>query len=607
LTAGAALSLVSGCQGCHDGKPYTPYHLGDGGPAASASGSAAPDTTSTAPVDAGAFSPLAGRPAEGSGAAWTLGDASIAAPVGRKFSTGLEVDVDRDGKPDLLAWSKSADGLRGELVFAAASAPAQARTVFALPGELAPAGCTAKVTLSLVGPRSAVVDFRPACPAVSRDRAIRYVAIARWPDAGDGRGPVPELGLELRVAQTDALDVVVTTLDKDGDGRPDIVATFTTRAPPKPLPSTTASASLVFFDRAAGLSRDPGEPETAFKAALAELVSEARRPRSAAKVAGAALALRRLADGLCEESGGGALVSTSAGPVRCGDEKIGVGTTVAELEAAVNSNDPVAAAAALARVEALGASGPRKKDVDRLVSKALPSVIVPPPKVLAATPSARTPQGFGPIGFLANGDLLVRTDAGVVRADATSLAESADPPRAWSTELAAPTVDPIARLTRVEQRCSEPTLLAHVAVKADGGDKDVELALPIPTPARCTAAASLPVFPLGAAHGGALVSVGLDVVEIALSATPTARAPESLVAEPLTDEQLGAARAPDGLALALPTPHGVLVVSFEGKSQKAKASVWSSSEIDRPSFCVPANGAKRIACVANGKVLVADR
>ena len=47
-TAGAALSFVSGCQGCHDGKPYTPYHLGDGGPTASASGSAALATTAAA-------------------------------------------------------------------------------------------------------------------------------------------------------------------------------------------------------------------------------------------------------------------------------------------------------------------------------------------------------------------------------------------------------------------------------------------------------------------------------------------------------------------------------------------------------------------------------
>src|SRR5262249_8337306 len=109
------LAMAPGCH-CHDAKPYTPYKLGDGPAQASASGTSPQVATS---ADAGAFAAIEGAAAPGDGKSWPLGgEITVAAPVGRTFGTGLVFDANGDGKPDLVAWAKSGDGLRGELVFA---------------------------------------------------------------------------------------------------------------------------------------------------------------------------------------------------------------------------------------------------------------------------------------------------------------------------------------------------------------------------------------------------------------------------------------------------------------------------------------------------------
>ncbi|HVY47599.1 MAG TPA: hypothetical protein VHB21_17035, partial [Minicystis sp.] len=441
----AALGLGA-CRGCHDEKPYTPYHLGD---VASASGAAS--ASATPPPDEaadGGFEITRARAPAGDGRTWPLDAGEAKAPVGRTFALGLELDADGDGKTDLIAWARAPDGLRGELVYASGAAPGELRTVAALPGELAPAGCTAKTSLARVGPRAATFDFAPSCPAATRDRATRWLAVVRW------GGGAPEVALELKVGATpegERLTPSVETADKDGDGRRDVVVTLSLVGAPAPLPAGDARATLVFFDRPAGLARDPSEPEAGLKASLGALFGEARRPRAAAKTFASAEALRRLFAALCEE-GGRAIVTTSAGPVRCGELHVASDVALAELEAAVNLGEPVAAAAALARVDALGPNGPRKKDVEKLVAKTLPKITPGDVRTLAAAPAGGGVAGYGPLAFLANGELLVKTAQGVVRADA-SLAESPAEPRAWPAAIAYPPADPAWRLARVEAHC----------------------------------------------------------------------------------------------------------------------------------------------------------
>ncbi len=272
----------------------------------------------------------------------------------------------------------------------------------------------------------------------------------------------------------------------------------------------------------------------------------------------------------------------------------------------MNSGEPVATLAALARADALGNTGPRKKDVDKLIAKPLPKVTPTDVKTLGAAPAASAVVGFGPLAFLANGDLLVRTKQGIVRADA-ALAEAPAEPRAWASSLGYPVADPAWKLASVERRLQPPDAARPPRDQnAKAPRPSAEVFLPIATPSRC-APGTLTAIAVGQNALGALVAVGADVVQIPLAAPPVAHLPDALLAEPLTEEQLGAARSPDGLTLAIPSPRGVLVATIEGNSRKAKAALVDSPELAQASFCVPSNGGKRVACVAQGKAIVATR
>src|SRR5580692_8334156 len=135
----AALAALPACDGCHAGKPYTPYTLSDPPPASAAAAASAP---AEAGAPGPAFTALPGVPAPGDGSTWPLAGGAAQPPAGHTFVTGLVLDADGDGKDDLLAWSRSPDGLRGELWFAPGSAPATGRAVASLPADVAVPGCS---------------------------------------------------------------------------------------------------------------------------------------------------------------------------------------------------------------------------------------------------------------------------------------------------------------------------------------------------------------------------------------------------------------------------------------------------------------------------------
>ncbi|MEP7126499.1 MAG: hypothetical protein ABJE95_36545, partial [Byssovorax sp.] len=504
---GALLLLASGgCDGCHASKPYTPYTLSDAPSAAprASNAAAAPSGSGASagePTDAGvavdaeappSFAIVPGTTAPGDGKSWPLdGDVVALAPIGRTFAAGLVVDLDGDGKRDLLAWSRAPDGLRGEIWFAPGSNVAGARTLAAMPEGLAGPGCSVATQISQVGPRTLLLDVAPRCGG-AHDKAIRWIAVLRRVDAG-----APEIGLELKLAapaEGESLQVAVDTRDRDGDGRGDVLATITLSGAPRPLPSAgaQASASLAFFDRPAGLSRDPSEPEASFKALAAGLVADGRRKTTAPRIAGASLALQRLRGLLCEE-GGRAAITTTAGPVRCGDARPIEDAGMAEVEAAINLGEPLAALAALARLEAMGI---HRKDVDALLAKSIPTVTPKAVHKTAAAPAIASSPSFSPLAWDSSGDLLVHTVDRVVRVDHAAFAEaSIDAAMTWPVRLASPAAAaPPWTILSVERRCDEATLMAHT--------ESGEVALPIAVPLKCTPSARVTTELLGASEQG---------------------------------------------------------------------------------------------------------
>jgi len=592
---------AAGCDGCHGSKPYTPYTLSDhpsAAPAASSpvdAGAPAPIAANAAiPVNAGdagpSFQAVPGTAPPGDGKSWPLdGDAIVNAPVGRTFSVGLALDIDGDGKRDLITFARAPDGLRGELLFAPGSKPDALKTIAAIPDGLSAPGCSARAELTQVGPRAVLFDFEPRCSARARDKATRWIALLRLPAAADS---IPEIGMELRFgapAEGESIQLAVDTRDRDGDGRADITATVTLTGAPHPFPGgASAAATLAFFDRPAGLSRDPTEPEASLKAESASLVADARRKTTAPRIADAARSLRRLYSLLCEEAGK-PLITTTAGPVHCGEIHIAEDSTIAETEAALNLGEPIAAMAGMARLEALGI---HRKDVDALLAKNIPSLTATALQKTTASPQIEPSPAYSPLAFDSSGDLLVHTADKVIRVDHTAFSESPiDAALRWPTKLASSADDPAWKLSSVEQRCDEPTLLAHFEAKAAA----IDLPLPVATPPRCTPTSRVTTELLGNTAQGALLAVGADLITIPRSDPPKPALPESLSQSGAVD--LGAARSPDGATLAIPTVRGLLVATLKGSARGASAKLWTGIDPGAAYLCVPANGGARVACV----------
>jgi hypothetical protein len=604
----AVVALASGgCDGCHNGKPYTPYTLSDGPSAtphaSSAASVAAVPGSAAVPIDAGladaqafpSFAIVQGTPPPADGKSWPLDDAVVAtAPIGRTFAAGLVLDMDGDGKRDLLAWSRAPDGLRGELWFAPGSNVASARTLAAMPEGLAGPGCSVAAQIAQVGPRTLVLDVAPRCGG-AHDKAVHWVAVLRLVDAS-----APELGLELRLAAPaagEALQVAIDARDRDGDGRGDVLATITLTGAPHPFPSAgaQASASLAFFDRPTGLSRDPVEPEASFKAFAASLVADGRRKTTAPRIAGAALALRRLHGFLCDE-GGKAVISTSAGPVHCGDARALEDAGMAEVEAALNLGEPLGALGALARLEAMGV---HRKDVDALVAKNIPTVTAKAAHKTTAAPAIERSPAFSPLAWNSAGDLLVHTVDRVIRVDRVAFAEAPiDAALTWPSRLVFPVgaAAPTWKLVAVERRCDEPVLYARL----ESGD----VALPIATPPRCTPSDHVVADLLGASDQGALLAIGADVVAIPLAAPIKPALPESLAPAAGAAVELGAARAPNGTTIAVRTDRGVFVATVKSGTRVAKGKLWAGGDLDGAYLCVPSNGAERLACVTGSTATI---
>jgi hypothetical protein len=358
-------------------------------------------------------------------------------------------------------------------------------------------------------------------------------------------------------------------------------------------------AALAFLDRPAGLSRDPTEPEASFKAMGAALIADGRKKTTAPRIPAAAIAARRLHALLCDD-GGKPIITTTAGPTRCGDVRLAEESTIAEIEASLNLGDPVAAFAALARLDALG---PHRKDVDALVTRSVPSIPGKRVRTTVASPYVQAAPTYGPVAFTAAGDVLVRTRDRVVRVDGASYEESPADAVAWPGRLVWPAqVAPTWTLTAVEERCDAPTLVGRFEL----GGEVTDVPLPVATSPRCAAAGRVPIDVLGASAQGTLFAARGDVVALPGQSPPRPATADSFALAPGAPVEPGAARSPDGVVIALPTSRGVLVATLKGQGRAATAKLWTAPTGDGGSSCVPSNRGERLACVTEKGVALYD-
>jgi hypothetical protein len=574
--------LAAGCDGCQQEKPYNPFGVTSAlPPSPSSSPTLAASAAPSAPPEAGAFAPAVVAP-PGS-RKLRMGELTLEAPARYTFDRALVLG---EGEQlQAVAWIKADPEARelppGALI--AFDAKGERKQLASLPSFVPSApGCSHTTRLEQSGPTSVLVDTLASCatPLLAR---VPVQAISIVSPGGQRR----EL-LTLRLAAPavgEALSVTADTRDRDGDGREDVQLAVTLTGPE----GAKASASLVFLDRAAGVSRDATEPRasllTSAKATLA-------KPSS--NTLGEIDAQRRLLATLCAEGATPRVFDAEGAPLRCDDLGAVVDVLArAEVLARLATKDAVGAASVLTRADWYykRISADAEKSISKELSKRLLGV-TPTVSVLAAHPKQVKGPHFSSLWFDPDGALLIATDAGLVRASRDGATESP-----VEGDLAALTwpldvVDPSGRRL-TGSLCACDTSEVQLAISDAGGalQPAAPTRLLSPRPGGCKTRFTCPdPTPLAA------TSEGFAVLLAGALAEP--KKPGSSLPSP------GSPRSPDGKWLVAPTPLGLVV---SGPTQELWKLPEAPLDTRRAQDCVVANDRSAVACVVDGKAALFKR
>ena len=586
-------ALVAGCK-CGKDKPYTPFGVASGNeplpvPVPSASGAEAPPDAA-AP---GGFAKKRAAVAPVGATRWTLDGMALTAPEGRAFARGLVADFDADEKPEAVTWTVPKEG-PGELwLHPQEGAP---RRLATLPGFV-PGGPTCKLEseLTQTGPRTVTLDASASCEPALLARTPKRAIVVVAPRAE--RNPV----LTLRVAEPapgEVLGLDVDTSDKDGDGRDDVrLAVSVTKQGSK----RSASAQLVWFDRASGVSRDATEPAASLARMASLPLARAKSKQNAESALELVGATRRLLGSLCAEGGVPRVFDGDGAPIACG--KLGVTVdrlAMAELRAALTVGDVLAAGGALSRDGwYFGAASEKiRKEMTRALEGATTRVEATSTRPGARPTRETTAPRFSPLAFEPSGALLVQTGSGLVRiaTDGTEQPLDADAaPESWPLEVVS---DGGWRWSGVALACDRSEVL--LSVQTGPG-----------TPAAPPLVTDLLAPRPGACRGGAppkyarpaplaWKTTGLEAIVAGAHVGPKTSAADAA----LRPQPLGTPRSPDGRHLVVPTPIGLLVTGPK------KPELWQTANLPEEtalSDCAVASGAAAVACVASGQLLILRR
>ena len=506
-----------------------------------------------------------------------------------------------------------AGGELGELVLyrgvagGAGGPPQVIATPPALP--LGPA-CAPRRRLAQVGKHSIELETGAACDPGAANGAAGAGAGARWVAAvviSSAEAKVHFRATLLDPVNAPALSLDIDGTDRDGDGLDDVAVRVSLEGGAPPFePGPRVSAIVRWFDRPAGMSRDPDEPDASFRAMASVAATKAARSKEAPSVPRYVEQVRSLYRALCAEGGGPRVVDLEGGrPLACGTSKGLEEAGLAEVRAYAVSGDALRAIAALDRAQLPPATrtAPRTTDAQAWVTQLAPVLAAPSSlRALGAVPQierGRAPS-WGALAFDANGKVLVRTIAGVVRADPVQGDEAAaDGVPAWRSGVVSP--EGAYRWIESYDPCDGLALRATFAPNAGGEVRDVALPVAPPLGGKCasTGAHGEPATTLPVAWGAR----GLEAIvagEPLLVSPDFARATASVASlgQPVT---LGAPRSPNGRMLAVPTSMGILVRG--GRSRLLRAKELDGGYLELRDCAVSDDGG-RVACVRGGRAFV---
>jgi hypothetical protein len=596
-----ALLLGAGCRGCHDDHPYVPFTIGvvDAEARVATPDASIPEAGSPEP-DAAAFTEEPAALAPPGLTHWDLEGASLDAPPGSVFVSGIAGDFDGDGAKDAFAIVRPPDGNDpGALVLYRGGGHAAPAT-FAPPAGLArEASCTPVDRLVLAGKRSVLAELGATCAEHPSASPARWIAVV-------SADAVPKVLLAATLSDPQGaptLTVDAEVSDRDGDGRDDVALRVTIEGGGPPLePGPRVSGVLAWLDRPAGLSRDPSATEASFASLAAAASAKAVRSVEAPLVPGYVAQARALWRAACAD-GGAPRVVTAAGtaPMTCGAGRALEDLGLAEVRAYTTMGDALRAALALDRTERAPASttASRVREAQKWITQVAPVAKATAVRGIAAVPAAPTGKGpaWGSLAFEASGKLLVRTRAGVVRVDPDQgdEAAAADVPE-WKEAVEAP--DGSMKWIETYDPCDGLPLRA--AFEPASGDDLREVALPVVAAigGRCVGSRGAPARAVPVAWGAG----GLEAIvegELVLVAADLSRA-SSLSTFQDQKVTLGAPRSPDGKTYVVPTATGIVVRGPGGRSRTYRAAELDGTYGEQKGCAVSADGV-HVACVRAGR------
>ena len=578
-----ALSFaLSGCDSCGSKKPYTPFAIESAvpRPPAAASVAAAPPASASAP-DAG----FEGRKAEiapPNAARWQLGARTLEAPPGKWFERAVRADFDGDGQEDVAAWlvpeAPEPSVPPGELWYFPARGAA--RALLPVPSFVPTGpGCTLSSNVTQTGPQTLTLDVAARCETrlVSRS-AVRAVTVLK-PAA-----PRPVI-LTLRVADAapdEVMNLEVDSRDSDADGRDDVSVAVSVQASGSDKPAT---ARLTWLDRAAGPSRDTGEPSRSLAAAASVEATRARGKTTSRNTTAAVGNLRRLYASVCAEGGTARVFDEDGAPLPCGNLQSFVDRlALAELTSAVTRRSFTDALGVFTRDGWYHGkvSAAQRKALEKDLGKLIPSIELASAPVLEARPVPRVAVvRYSPLHFEPSGHLLVQSAHGVVRVtpDGSSAENAGDGVARWPLEVAR---EDGTRWTGLTYACDRSEVLLNIT-----GPSDAPRVTPLlsPRPGTC--------------KGGNVPRVPAPAVLNFRGALPNGIVAGKLIGTlgDASPEVYGSARSPDGKSLAVATALGVLIAQGDrAELWRVQDASWSNPGA---SDCVVANDAQRAACIVD--------
>jgi hypothetical protein len=597
-----------GCSKCGSGHPYVPYSIGEGGvPTAEEDASA----TDTSPLDAGAFfANVAAAVSPPNISEWTLDGVRLVAPVDSILDAAIVRDFDGDGVRDAFAIAHAAAGGGEEIVvFYKGTTDGQVGKPSAIarplvdemPCPIPVDGPRPVSTLAAVGPHAVLAQIASPC-LKDTSRVLRVVSAER----GNLRD---RLDVEVKDPPgIDPLSFEADAVDRDGDGIDDVALRVTIGSGAAPFePAPPASAIVRWFDRPAGLSRDPQEPEASFHRLAATLAAKTKS-NVALTVPIGARQLRALYAAICQDAGTPRITASKWGHgISCGQSHALEEGGLAEARAFSSAGYVLRAVVARDRAELAPATRTPKllSDADAAITTAAPVSSQATLRAVSAIPQIYRAKGpsWGALAFDDANKLLVRTLAGVVRMDPAQGDESAATDVAtWPSEVLAP--DGTLRFIEAYSPCDFISLRATFApVGAAEATNDVrDVAVPVEAPLGSTCAT---------AHGNPAavtpIAWGANGLEALIAHEPILFSPDLKQASALAKftTQIGphgSPRSPDGQTIAVPTSLGIVVVHGD------RTRLYRAPELDggyaELRDCTVSNDTLRVACVRGGRAFV---